>query len=368
MAKSIYAVTTIIGTIIGVGFFSLPYISSQVGIPLMLLYFLVLGILVTYIHLFFGEVALKTPDFKRLPGFARIHLGLWAEKLAIFTTILGFFGTILAYLIVGGGFLSDLLSPYLGGSTSLYVILFLALGSILILRGIRMIAKVEFFGVVLLLSVLALIFFKERSFIDFANISGAMAFKPGNWFLPYGPILFALWGTSIIPEAEEMIMDRKHLLGRTIVSSLLVVILVYLLFIFLVIGVSGSKVTPSALGGLASAMDGKAVHLVFLFGLLATFNAFISAGLTLKKSLIYDLKMNWGWAWGLTCFVPLILFFLGFNNFITLISFVGAVMLGIDGILILLMYHKINEKNILVYPWLLIFVVGIIYEIIRFFK
>jgi len=70
----------------------------------------------------------------------------------------------------------------------------------------------------------------------------------------------------------------------------------------------------------------------------------------------------------LTCFLPLILFLLGIKRFIPVISFMGGVMLGIDGVLILLMYQKIKPKQILVYPLFLILFGGMIYEIIYFLK
>ena len=114
--KLIYAIATLSGTIIGVGLFALPYVTLKVGFWVILGYFLVLGALVILIHSFFGELALKTPDFKRLPGFAKIYLGNWGEKIALISTILGIFGAILAYLIVGGEFLTELFLPIFGGN------------------------------------------------------------------------------------------------------------------------------------------------------------------------------------------------------------------------------------------------------------
>jgi hypothetical protein len=69
------------------------------------------------------------------------------------------------------------------------------------------------------------------------------------------------------------------------------------------------------------------------------------------------------------------MFFIGVNSFIPLISFIGAVMLGIEGILIALMYRKLHLRDnpkskriyLLVVPLLLIFFAGIIYEIIYSF-
>jgi len=65
--------------------------------------------------------------------------------------------------------------------------------------------------------------------------------------------------------------------------------------------------------------------------------------------------------------LPLALFLIGIKDFIGVISFVGGIMLGIDGILILLMYSKIRpERKSLLYPLALVFVLGIFYEIIYF--
>lgn len=335
----------------------------------MFLYILVLGILINLVHLYLGEIALQTPDNKRLAGFAKIHLGQWAEKVAFISTILGLFGAMLAYLIIGGEFLGNLLSPFLGGSNFFYVLLFFTIGSLVIFGGIKAIAKIELWGMSLFLIILLFIFFKESHLIDAKNL--IFSFKlagADNWFLPYGPILFSLWGASIIPEAEEMIPDKKHLLKRILVTAILIPIFVYLLFIFLVLGITGSQTTDSALGGLGSALGSGFSWLVFLFGFLTTFNAFLSVGVTLKKSFLYDLKIERKIAWAITCFVPLLLFLIGLKNFIPIISIIGGVMIGIDGILILLMYHKIKPKNLLVYPLILIFIFGIIYEIIYFIK
>ena len=81
---------------------------------------------------------------------------------------------------------------------------------------------------------------------------------------------------------------------------------------------------------------------------------------------MYDMNIKEFPAWVFTCFVPLILFLLGFNSFLSLISFIGGVFLGINGIFILLIYNKIGGKKILMYPLALIFILGMIYEMYYF--
>ncbi len=362
----IYPISVLSGTIIGVGIFSLPYITSKVGFWIMAGFFLLLGALVILVHLFFGELAIKTPDYKRLPGFAKFHLGNWGEKVAYITTIVGVFGAILAYLIVGGEFLANLFMPIFGGNSVLWTILYFAVGAILILFGIKAICKVEFWGLILFFVILFTIFLKSFPQIKLANLFPSPDFS--QLFLPYGTVLFSLWAGDLIPEAEEMIGDKKELLKKIIPISILIPIFVYLFFIYLILGITGSQTTESALIGLRNFLGPSLFSLRLFFGVLATFTSFISLGLTLRKVFWYDLKIEKNLAWAITCFVPLILFLIGIKDFIPIISFIGGVMLGIDGILILLMYQKIKQRKLLVYPLLLIFLIGIIYEIVYFIK
>lgn len=367
MSKSIYAIATLTGTIIGAGIFSLPYITSKVGILIMLGYFLILGALVTLVHLFFGELSLRTPDSKRLPGFAKFYFGNLGEKIALISTILGIFGAILAYLIVGGEFLSEIFSPIFGGNSLIYTIFYWALGSILIFFGIKIISKVEISALIAFLAILILLFIKGFSQFKITNLSFPLDFS--QIFLPYGPILFSLWGAALIPEVEEMLGENKRILPKIILISILIPIIFYLLFIFLILGITGPKTTESALIGLRNFLGGGIAFPMILFGALTTFTSFIALGLTLKKVFWYDLKMKKNLALLITCFTPLILFLIGLKKIIPIIAFVGGVMLGIDGILILLMYKKIKpQRKFLNYPLILIFLAGIIYEIIYFFR
>jgi len=231
--------------------------------------------------------------------------------------------------------------------------------------------------------ILLAIFLRGFSQIEIFNLFiGSWKLEVENFFLPYGIVLFSLWGAALIPEVEEMLYakspnangqmpifeNRKKVFNKIIVISILIPIIVYLFFIYLILGIRGLQTTESALTGLKNILGNGIVSLALLFGLLTTFTSFIALGLTLKKVFWYDLKINKNVAWFITCFLPLILFLIGLNRFIPVISFIGAVMLGIDGILILLMYRKLKVKSLLIYPLFLILLGGIIYQIIYFLK
>jgi tyrosine-specific transport protein len=363
--KTIYAIATLSGTIIGAGLFALPYITLKLGFWVILGYFLVLGGFIILIHLFLGELALKTPDFKRLPGFTKIYLGRRGQVIAYISTILSIFGALLAYLILGGEFLAELLQPVLGGNVLLYTVFYFIIAATVIFHGIKAVAKVELWGFILFFVILFAIFFRGESFITAGNL-----FTSPDWsllFLPYGVILFSLWGATLIPEIEEMLGEKKKAISRVIPVAVLIPALVYLFFIYLILGITGDQTTESALTGLRNVLGNGIVSLALIFGLLTTFTSFITLGLTLKKVFWYDLKLKRIVSWAITCFLPLFLYLAGVKSFIAVIGVVGGIMLAVDGILILLMYKKIRpERKILVYPLILLLLGGIIYSVIYF--
>ena len=343
LKKLIYPIATLSGTIIGVGIFSLPYITSQVGLWAMLGYFLILGFLVLLIHYLYADVALTTPDFLRLPGYAKLHLGEGAKKLASLSLILGSIGSLLAYLIVGGEFLRGLFSAAFPGSVFSYTVIYFLLAALSIFIGVKIIARIEFWGMIGFFLAMLFLFFKGFPLLKVENLLVGN-FDIKNILLPFGPIVFSLWGATMIPEIEEMLIGDKKNLKKVVLASVLISAAVYLFFIVFVLGISGGQTTESALTGLVGFLGKDVLMFGFLFGFLATFTSFIAVGLNLRNSFHYDYKIPRPIAWFLVCFSPLFLFLIGMKNFITVIGLVGSVMLVIEGLLILLMYRKIKIK------------------------
>lgn len=375
MKNFLKAFATLTGTIIGVGLFSLPYITSKVGIWVMLFYFFVLGTVVILIGLFYGEVALRTESLCRLPGYAEKYLGSSAKKISFISCSLGLTGSILAYIIVGGSFLNALMEPFFGGSNLIYTLVFFTVGASLIYFGVKSIARIEFLLLVLLFVVLVLIFNRGSDLIEIKNL---FVFDLKYLFLPYGAILFSLSGSSIIPEIKEILKDSPKKLKSVIISAILVSALVCFVFIFLILGITGQNTSSEAIAGLGRTINNGVVEMALIFGILTVFTSFITLGLTFKKMLWYDLKLKKDLAWVLACFIPLSLFLLGFNNFIVIIGLTGGVFLGIDVVLIVLIYLKaktkgdlvpaynLNPSRFLVYFLILFFALGVFYEIFYF--
>ncbi len=371
MMKVVYGVSILTGTIIGAGLFSLPYITSVVGISIMLGYVIVLGIVCFLLHYFLGEICLKTPDFLRLPGFAKYHLGKKAQKIAYFSGITGLLGAVLAYLILGGEFLTTLLQPSFGGDVIHYTTIYFLFSSAFIYFGIKAIAKVEFWGIVVFFIVLFLTFFEGLGEISVSNL---LFTRKGEFdlFLPYGAILFAFAGMALVPEIEETLSlnkEKKKLL-KIISIGFLLSVFISLFFIFTVLGISGENTTKEALVGLENTLGGGVSTMMLFFGLIVIFTSIVTIGLTVKKILWYDLKIPEKISFVIASFIPFLLFLVGVKDFVVVIGVVGGVMIAIDAILILFMYEKIKTKKVrlITYPLIFVFLLGIIYEIIYFIR
>lgn len=364
---------TLSGTIIGASFLALPYISIKSGLLITLGYLVILTIVVSFIHWFYAEVAVATPDFMRLPSYARIYLGRTGKMAALVATLVGFCGTLVAYIIIGASFLNSLLSSFFDGSHFLYAFAFFVCGAIAVFFGIRAVSKINFLDAALFGVVLVVVVIFGWSSWKTVNLFGNNGFglpsqKAIDLFLPYGVMLSALWGATIIPEIEDMLGKEKKLFRKIIPWGTIAPAVFYLLFILVATGIAGTKISPEAASGLKNYLPPLASALVLLFGLIVVFTSYISISLGLRNTLRYDFRIKKKLAWGIACFAPFLFYLIGFRNFIGIIGFVGAIALAIEGILIILMYNKIKGKWILTLPLILMLATGMIYEIFYFFR
>ncbi len=334
-----FAISILIGTIVGAGIFGIPYVIEKSGVIPGLFYFLILGILVTLIHLFFGEIILRTKEQCRLPGLAQRYLGNWGKNLVMISVLVGVSGALLAYLILGGEFLKILISPFFNLSGLQFTLIFWLVLSYFIFRGIKVIAPAELFtNSLFFLTIIVILFFCLPKF----EVSNIGVFNFPNIFLPFGVILFSLIGWSAIPEICDFLKNRseKKEIKKIIISATIIIIIFYLLFILAVIGVAGKNVSQDTLSGLLPFLGQKIIFLGALAGLVTLADSFLILGLYLKNTFIYDFNFSKNLSFLISCGFPLILFLMGFRNFIATIGFVGTIIGVINGIIIILIFKK----------------------------
>lgn len=319
-------------TIIGVGLFGLPYIGARTGFFPLLLGFLVLTPIVIAIHLRFAYVVVGTKERDRIPGYVgRFIGGKWKWASLIVSTV-GMAGSLLAYLIIGGKFLQLAVSPWFHVATLSATLLFFLAGMLLVLRGARSVARLDFTLMAIFFIIALYLFGMSVPHIVTENLSAM------QWTalpLSYGVIVFSLWGLALVPETAELVNDSKPLTRAVIITAITASALFYILFVLFVLGVTGNATTPDALTGFLDVFGRTAVIPAALFGCIATFTSFVNNGLTLRQTLHFDLKMPRIIAWCVTAAVPGSLYLLGFQNFIEVIGITGAVLLGAEGVFVL---------------------------------
>lgn len=361
-----------IGLILGAGIFAMPAAVARAGIWWGAIHFIVAFILMLMLQMWFAEIAFLARTPERFTGFVRTWLGGKAERVAFLSVIIGYYGGFLVYGVLGGIFLSTFFPIF---SAQTWSFLFFAASGLLVLASFRAIGAINFYltiPLVLFIAVLAGIALPEISLGNFAGGDAAL------WFLPYGIFIFAFGGIAAIPETADILRRMTMRDVRNVISiSMGVVAIFYIIFIFSVVGVTGSGTTDDALTGLASAIGRGVIVVGALIGFLAVITSYLALAADMKNIFYLDYKIPRSFSWALTVLPAPILFFFGFSEFLEIISFVGSVIFGISGVLIFYMarnFHKahpehshrfLSTKNPFSILVLLFLVAGVLLELLR---
>jgi tyrosine-specific transport protein len=365
----IAAVGTITGTAIGAGILALPHIIHDSGILPGILHIVVLGLIMLLINLYLGEVVLRTKGHHQLTGYASKYLGKKGKILMLISMIIGIYGALIAYIIGEGESLSYIFTGTLSYAL-LFSILFFVIMALLVYLGLKTMEKCESFG---FLAVLAIIIIIIVLFLPQAKI-GNFNFLPSgllSWFMPYGAVLFSLLSFSALPEVEQELAGNEKLMKKSIILGALIPIALYLIFSLVIIGFveNPPEIATIALGRLPT-----------LLAVFTLFTAFFVLASAIKDTYHLDLKLKKVLAWFLACFIPfiaaLIIIIFKLASFTKVISFTGAIVGGLTGILIILMVKKAKkfgnrkpEYNMKI-NWfislllIILFILGILYQFI----
>ena len=279
----------------------------------------------------------------------------------------------MAYTIGVGEFLFSLLNPLFGGSQMLWSLVFWAVASLLVLKGIGIVSRLEVVMALGLVIVVLLVFGLSYPYLNMDNLKTV---DVKNIFFPYGVVLFALGGASAVPTIRRILGDKVSLIKKSLGLGILIPALIYIIFCFSVVGVSGLNTSETALIGLASFTNGKILLIGGIFGILAMSTSFLALGFILRELFHRDYKIPLLPAWVLTVFVPLTIFILGLRSFIFVVSLAGGVLSGIQGIVLIATYYQAKKKGdrapefsfnlpkAFAYFIYLIFLFGIIYQFI----
>lgn len=342
--KLLKAIAVLVGTTIGAGIYGLPYVVARVGFPLGVLYLLILGLMTLLLNLVYGEVILRTEGDHQLTGYGEIYLGRGGKFLALVAMLIGLYGALLAYLIKIGDFLALLTGL---PAPIFFSLLFFVFGAAAIFLGLRAVSWIDLIFVVMIQLLILLIALLGLPHLSISNYQLTISnLTINNLFLPYGVILFALAGSSAIPEVEEVLRSQHHNLLKAIVIGTIIPILVYLVFAAVIVGISGNATSDDAFSGLLAFLPSWIVKIGALLGILTMSTSFFTLGYVLREIWFRDLAFSKPAAIALALLPPLALFLLGAASFIAILNITGALTGGLTGILILALYRKAKTAGL----------------------
>ncbi len=378
--KTLIAITTLIGTIVGAGILAIPYVVAQSGFLFGLIITIALGLSLLLVNLMAGEMVLRTKKQHQLTGYAEKYLGRWGKRLMMFSMAFSIYGALTAYLIGEGEALKAI---FHWGDPLWYSIIFFMIVFVIIYRGIKAAGKVELILIVLLFVIVVFIGIMSYDNIRIDNLTTVDLTK---FFVPYGVILFALMGFPAVPEMQEVLEAEKRKMKKAIIIGSMIPIILYIFFAFVVIGIIGlenfellepnQQIATVALSIYSSPVLGIFANLI---AILAMFTSFLTLGIAMIGMYEYDYLFSRPSALALTFLIPLAITLFQLSTFITVIAITGAIAGGLQGIIIISAFWKariygerepeyhLSAHKILGSVLILVFAIGVIIELLSLF-
>lgn len=332
----------LIGSVVGVGIFGLPYAFSRAGFGIGLLELLLIGGLNLVVLFLYADLVLLENNHGRFIHVVGSRLGPFGKVLSNFVFFASHFGALIAYILVGGTFGYTVLSPLFGGTPSVYQFLFWFFGSLMMLGGLFFVARLQAYIIPLFFILIALLSFFSLPHIEWNNL---LVLHPENSLLPLGVILFAFSGLSAIPEMRDVLQREQSNLRKSVFLGTAVAALLYTFFTLVIVGALDGEVQEQAIDGLGAVVGPVVVTIGSLLGLCTVSSAFVTIGVAMTNSLLYDNRMRYTHAWIFVVGIPLIFFVIGARDFIGVIGFTGGVMSSLLGMMLVLAYEKARLSN-----------------------
>lgn len=358
--SSILAATTI-----GAGAFALPYVAAQAGWALAAGYLVVLGVVLYASHVLYAETLEAVGEKQRLVGLVRRYGGEDLFWISCIVVLAGLLVALLAYLLLTSHFL-HILFPSLPGASVLIISWFLL--SFPILFSLKRFAQFELIGTLLMILVVVMVFFGAQDIEGFLHISPV---NLGEFFLPFGPFLFALAGWTAIEPMYEYVKRKGStisIMKRACAWGTATAIFVYALFMVGILG-TAPAITPDALSGFGDSHPGEMI-LLGIFGIIAIWTSYVAVAREVQKMLQEDLRMSHGLSLGVPLLLPLAFAGAGVMTFFETVSFAGGVFLALNYLFILFVARRaLHKKQFSHTAFVLlsaVFSCGILYELVRF--
>ncbi len=326
-----------IGAIVGVGIFGLPYVFSQAGYAYGLIELVIVGALSLISLFIFADLLAINKEHVRFVAVISNQLGLMGRILASIAFLGALWGGMLAYIIVGGQFAANVFSPIFGGSNFTYQMIFWVVSSAMMIGGPLFVRKLQGITIPIFFILIGALTVFSIWHVDPNNLT---VLEPTKILLPFGALLFAFSGFAAVPETREALGRNKTLVRPALALAVVLIAGLYALFTLAVVGITGPLTTVQSVDGLGLVVAPWLAIFVSAIGLCTVFTAYISVGIGVMSSLIYDFKGRFLSSWWLTIIIPACIFLAGARDFIHVISTTGGLLGALGGIVLLVAYEK----------------------------
>lgn len=353
-----------VGNIIGVGLFGLPFVFAQAGFGVGTLAFALAGGLSLISLMMYADMVLHTKGRGRFVGMIHEHAGPAAGTVAAIGFFGSFLGAMVAYIIVGGTFAHTLFAPFLGGSLLLFRVLFFLVAAFGVLAGTMMVAKLQRIFMTIYLSLIVVLAIAAAPHADLSHF--VFSHNGSSWIAPFGVALFAFTGFGAIPEMRDALGRNKAKIYKVILVGMAIIAAVYGVFVTAVVGVTGLATTPEALRGLSEILGPVMLLVGSAIGLCTVLTAFLSHGVVTTNTWAYDFRMRYVLGWFLAVIFPFLIFLSGARDFIRVLEVTGGVGIGLCGLCMVLAYEAMRRnpsvsKRMLAIPQPLVLLTGVMF-------
>lgn len=314
----------------GAGLFALPAAFSYVGIGWgsLLFWILALGMLAT--HLAFARELLMSDGKHRLSHFVERRFGKKAKWLPMVTYPLHLLSSSYAYLLLGGGFVVSVLQIFgLSVSEINGILAFWLIFGLVSLGGLIWIARAETYVTAALIVSLLMLSGLQLNAISFDVLSATRT----GWMVAFGIFLFAVSGFSGVGTVLDIAgRNKKMSYSAVTIGTLTAALLSWvfgIVFFLASRGTIGDRVIE-----FNSYVPTAFFWLLPVLGLSAIATSYVTVAADLKAVLQNDFHWSNRGAQVLTYCLPLILLVFVTRDFVNVVSFIGAVFVGLNAAMI----------------------------------
>lgn len=339
----VHAATILIGMIVGVGMYGVPFVVQKSGLGVGIALIVILTCFVTGIHLLYAKIIQSSPTPHRLPGYAGLYGGTHFKKITLIVNCLSFYGALTAYAIAGGIFLQLVLGDLMPIPLIAWQFIFYALHVVAVVTGMRTVSFLEFWLSLFMIGVLLYIFG-----ISVPQWNSTYFTVVQDWrdvFAPFGIILFSLGGAAAIPEMRDFLKTKKKLLPPAIILGTVIPAALIIMLVIAVVGTTGPSTSEDSLRGLQVVLGDSVAVLGGVLGLVAVSTSFLVMGTNLFRLFQLDYGQNLSRAAMLALTPPVAFFLLARGSFIAVLDVTGAVFGSLEGMIMALVYLCMRKRK-----------------------